>query len=518
MKKLNFILPIGALALAACSSTGEKRATERPNVLFIYADDIGFGDLSCNETSAVSTPNVDALASEGIRFTNAHCGAATSTPSRYAMLTGEYAWRRKGTNIANGDAAIIIKPERYTLADMFKDAGYQTAVVGKWHLGLGEEAAKQDWNKLVKPNPADIGFDYSYIMAATADRTPCMFMENGMGVGLSPDDPVYVSYKENFPGEPTGKDNPELLSMHPSHGHDQSIVNGISRIGYIKGGKSALWRDEDIADSIATHAIEFIEKSQQNGEPFFLYLATNDIHVPRVPHKRFIGKSGMGPRGDALLSFDWTVGEVMKTLKRLGIDENTIVILSSDNGAVIDDGYKDQAVQLLGNHKATGIYRGGKYSSFEGGTRVPCILRWKGKVQPGVSSNLMSQLDWFASFADMCNVNIPKGAAPDSENHLSSWLDAKKCGRKFMVEQNLNNNLAITDGTWKYIPAANGAAVNKQTNTELGNNPNKDQLYNLSTDAGEKINIVDEYPEKVKEMRNVLLDIINNGDNYFTLK
>ena len=296
MKNMNLILPLGTLALAACSSTGEKQLPEKPNVLFIYADDIGFGDLSCNGTSAVRTPNVEILASEGIRFTNAHCGAATSTPSRYAMLTGEYAWRRQGTGIAAGNAAMIIKPERYTIADMFKEAGYQTAVVGKWHLGLGDKTGEQDWNSVVKPNPSDIGFDYSYIMAATADRTPCMFMENGKGVGLDPNDPVYVSYTENFPGEPTGKDNPELLRMHPSHGHDQSIVNGISRIGYMKGGKSALWRDEDIADSITTHAIEFIEKSQKSGEPFFLYLATNDIHVPRVPHERFIGKSGMGPR------------------------------------------------------------------------------------------------------------------------------------------------------------------------------------------------------------------------------
>ena len=182
----NLILPLGTLVLAACSSTGEKQLPENPNVLFIYADDIGFGDLSCNGTSSVRTPNVEALASEGIRFTNAHCGAATSTPSRYAMLTGEYAWRRTGTGIAAGNAAMIIKPERYTIADMFKDAGYQTGVVGKWHLGLGDKTGEQDWNGVVKPNPSDIGFDYSYIMAATADRTPCMFMENGKGVGLDP--------------------------------------------------------------------------------------------------------------------------------------------------------------------------------------------------------------------------------------------------------------------------------------------------------------------------------------------
>lgn len=516
MKRI--ILPLGALAVAACSPTNEKQVKEQPNVLFIYADDIGYGDLSCNGTSSVSTPNVDLLASEGIRFTNAHCGAATSTPSRYAMLTGEYAWRRKGTGIAAGDAAMIISPERYTLADMFKDAGYQTAVVGKWHLGLGNETGKQDWNQIVKPNPSDIGFDYSYIMAATADRTPCIFMENGKGVGLDPQDPVYVSYTENFPGEPTGKDNPELLRMHPSHGHDQSIVNGISRIGYMKGGKRALWRDEDIADSITTHAIRFIEKNSESGKPFFLYLATNDIHVPRVPHERFAGKSGMGPRGDALLSFDYTVGEIMKTLKRLNIDDNTIVVLSSDNGAVIDDGYKDQAVELLGNHKATGVYRGGKYSIYEGGTRVPCILRWKGKVQPGVSDNLMSQLDWFASFASLCHIEIPKGAAPDSQNHLLSWLDAKSKGRTTLVEQNINNNLSITDGVWKYIPAAKGPAINKQTNTELGNNPKEDQLYNLHSDPSEQHNVAQDNKKIVDSMREELISILEGGEHYRTLE
>ena len=514
----NFILPLGVLTLSACSSTTVKKQAERPNVLFIYADDIGYGDLSCYGTASVKTSNVDTLASEGIRFTNVHSGAATSTPSRYGLLTGECPWRKQGTGIAAGNAAMIITPDRYTLADMFKDAGYNTGVIGKWHLGLGNETGKQDWNGIVKPNPEDLGFDYSYIMAATADRTPCIYMENGRGVGLDPNDPVYVSYTENFHGEPTGKDNPELLRLHPSHGHDQSIVNGISRIGYMKGGKSALWRDEDIADSITIHAIEFIERSSKKGEPFFLYLATNDIHVPRVPNERFIGKSGMGARGDALLSFDWTVGEVMKTLKRLNLDENTIVILSSDNGSVVDDGYKDQAVELLGNHKPTGVYRGGKYSSYEGGTRVPCIIRWKGKVQPGVSDALMSQIDWFASFASMCKVNVPEGAAPDSKNHLDAWLDANKKGRDFVVTQNLHNNLSITDGVWKYIPAANGPEMNIQTNTELGNRPNNHQLYYLSSDPGEQNNVYNDNQDKAEQLRFELMRIIENGDYYKKLK
>ena len=214
---------------------------------------------------------------------------------------------------------MIIRPEQYTVADLFKEAGYATAAVGKWHLGMGDKTGEQDWNRLIEPGLKDIGFDYSYIMAATGDRVPCVWVENGKVVNADPNDPIYVSYKEPFPGEPLGK---TVMKPSPNHGHDQAIVNGISRIGYMKGGKKALWKDQDINDSIVAHGIAFIE--QHKDEPFFLYLATNDAHVPRVPHPRFAGKSGMGPRGDALIEFDWTVGQVVATLERLGIRENTL--------------------------------------------------------------------------------------------------------------------------------------------------------------------------------------------------
>lgn len=180
-----------------------------------------------------------------------------------------------------------------------------------------------------------------------------------------PDAPIYVSYQKNFPGEPTGKDNPELLyNQKPSFGHDQSIVNGISRIGYMKGGGKALWKDENIADSIVTHAIDFIKENKE--KPFFMYFATNDVHVPRFPHDRFRGKNPMGVRGDAIEQFDWSVGQLMKTLDEMGLTENTLIILSSDNGPVVDDGYADRAVELLGDHKPAGPLRGNKYSAFEG--------------------------------------------------------------------------------------------------------------------------------------------------------
>jgi len=337
------ILPIFlALPLAGFLQNGfAQKQTDKPNVVFIYADDIGYGDLSCNGAKTIKTPNIEKLANQGVRFTNMHSSAATCTPSRYALLTGEYAWRKEGTGIAAGNAGSIIRPERYTLADVFKNAGYKTGVVGKWHLGLGNQPGTQDLMGHITPGPSDIGFDYSYILAATGDRVPCVYVENERIVNLDKNDPISVSYEKNFDDEPTGKLNPELLKLHPSHGHDMSIVNGISRIGFMKGGKSALWKDEEMADVITGKAIAFIKENK--GKPFFLYFATQDAHVPRVPHPRFAGKSGMGPRGDAVIEFDWSVGEIMKTIQEMGIEKNTIIILSSDNGPVVDDGYKNMS-------------------------------------------------------------------------------------------------------------------------------------------------------------------------------
>ena len=491
------ILPFSAISLNGLA----EKAVSRPNVVFIYADDIGFGDIACNGSKTIKTPNIDALAAQGVRFTNMHSSAATCTPSRYALLTGEYAWRREGTGIAAGNAGSIIRPERFTLADLFKNAGYQTGVVGKWHLGLGDKTGTQNWNGHITPGPSDIGFDYSYIMAATGDRVPCVFVENEYVCNLDSKDPISVSYEKNFEGEPTGKLNPELLKMHPSHGHDMSIVNGISRIGYMKGGKSALWKDEEIANVLTGKALQFIEKSKD--KPFFLYFATQDAHVPRVPNPRFVGASGMGARGDAIVEFDWSVGEVMKTLKKLGLDKNTIIILTSDNGPVVDDGYKDRAVELLGNHKPAGEFRGGKYSSFEGGTRVPGMLSWPGQVKPGISDELLCQVDMMATFADLLNVKIPLQAAPDSENHLAAWLNKGGKGREYLVLQNVHNNLSIENGMWKYIAPGKGPAYGKETNTEYGN-LDQDQLYNLATDKSEKVNVAAQNPKIVDQLRSKL--------------
>ena len=506
--------PIGTLSLALASvcTTAYAQASHSndgdalPNVIFIYADDLGYGDLECYGASNVQTPNVNRLAEHGIRFTNGYAAASTSTPSRYSLLTGEYAWRRNDTGIARGDAGMIIKPWQYTMADMFKSAGYVTAALGKWHLGLGEKTGKQDWNAPLPAALGDLGFDYSYIMAATADRVPCVFIENGKVANYDPSAPIYVSYEKNFKGEPTGKENPELLyNLKSSHGHNQSIVNGIGRIGYMKGGGKALWKDENIADSITAHAIEFLR--QHRDERFFMYFATNDVHVPRFPHQRFRGKNKMGLRGEAIMQFDWSVGQLMKTLDELGLTENTLIILSSDNGPVVDDGYQDKAVELLNGHDPAGGLRGGKYSTFEAGTRVPVIVHWPKMIQePQVSDVIISQIDWLASLASLVDARIPAGSAADSYDRLGNLLGTDDTDRPWVIEHSANNTLSVRTRDWKYIePNDDPRTIQKETNTELGNAA-VPQLYDMTVD-GERENVAAKYPEKVFELERILRQV-----------
>lgn len=462
-----------------------------PNVVYMYADDLGYGDVSCYGAKRVSTPNIDRLAAGGLRFTNAHSSSATCTPSRYSLMTGEYAWRRKGTGILPGDASLIVQPGRFTLPSMLKQAGYRTGVVGKWHLGLGK--GNLDWNGEIAPGPLDIGFDYSFILPATGDRTPCVYVENHRVVGLDPKDPIVVAYGKPIEGEPTGKSNPELLRLRPSEGHADSIVNGIGRIGYMKGGKSARWVDEEMADTLTGKALSFVE--HERAQPFFLYFATHDIHVPRLPHPRFVGKTSMGPRGDVIVEFDWCVGQVLDSLQRLGLAKNTLFMLSSDNGPVVDDGYQDEAVEKLGGHKPAGPWRGGKYSAYDGGTRIPFIVHWPGKVKPGVSKALVSQVDLLSSLAGLTGQEVPAEAAPDSFNVLPALLGKSKQARDHVVEFARARSLVV--GDWKVIEPK--AGPKRSAGNETGNDANP-QLFNIAQDPGEQNNLAEQYPERVKEL------------------
>lgn len=504
MYKIHCLFIVFAM-LCTGALTAQSSKTTRPNIILIYTDDLGYGDVSAYGTSAIPTPNIDALAKNGVRFTNAHATSATCTPSRFSLLTGKYAWRKEGTGIAPGDASLLIPVQTTTLPGMLQKAGYNTAVIGKWHLGLGD-AKGADWNGKIAPGPLEIGFNYSFLIPATGDRVPCVFVENHQVVNLDKNDPIKVSYTGPLDSAaPTGKKNPELLKLHPSHGHDMTIVNAVSRIGYMTGGTAALWRDEDFADVLLQKAKTYISK--QKTSPFFLYFSTHDIHVPRLAHERFQGKSGFGPRGDVLLQLDWTVGQLVATLKANGLTENTLIIFTSDNGQVIDDGYKDDAVAKLGNHKPSGNFRGGKYSAFEAGTRVPFIVSWPGKMAANKTNDaLFSQIDLYASLAGLAGAAIEKGQAPDSKNNLSVLLNQSQENRSFLVEQSLNSTLSLIVGNWKYIEPSKGPKINKDTNTELGNLATP-QLYNLADDPGETNNLAAAHPDKVQQLQEQLAKI-----------
>ena len=479
-------------------------SARHPNIVVMYADDLGFGDVSCYGATALDTPNIDRLASEGVIFYQGYATAATCTPSRYSLLTGSYSWRNERAHILPGDAPLIIDPDTSTLPSVLKEAGYTTGVVGKWHLGIGE--GNQNWNEPLPLTPLDIGFDYSYIMAATNDRVPCVYLDGRDVVGLDASDPIEVEYDRNkpFPGLPTGKDNPELLKMMFHHGHDMSIVNGVSRIGYMRGGEAALWVDEDMADVFLDKAVSFVETNKDN--PFFLYYAFHQPHVPRLPHPRFVGSTGLGPRGDAIAEMDWCVGEMLDALERCGLKEDTIVVFSSDNGPVLNDGYYDEAVELCGDHRPAGPLRGGKYSMYDGGTRVPFIVSWPGAVETGESDALVSQVDFLASFAALAGVSLDADVGPDSVDVLDALLGRSDEGRAEIVLEGIQAKTVLRQGDWVFIPPHQGPPVNTNVNIETGNSP-VPQLYYLADDIGQIENVASVYPDVAERMADRLREI-----------
>ena len=478
-----------ALAILGCAA---PVSADAPNIVIILADDIGYGDLSCYGAIKVKTPNLDKLAAAGMRFTDAHTPAAVCTPTRYSLMTGQYAWRHPpGSRILSGIAPLSIKPGTVTVPSFLRSNGYATGAVGKWHLGLGEK--ETDYNGEIKPGPRDVGFDYSFIVPATGDRTPCVYVENHKVVGYDPADPIRVRYGSPLGDEPTGAKNPDLLKMKHSNGHDNTIVNGIGRIGFMTGGKAARWKDEDMADVLTSKAAGFIEKNKD--KPFFLYFATHDIHVPRVPHPRFAGKSEHGTRGDVIQQLDWSAGEVLAILDKLKLTEKTLVIFTSDNGGVMDDGYQDGSGTDKSGHRCNGVLRGFKGGLYEGGSRVPFIARWPGNVPLGkTSGELIGLVDMLATSAALIGKELPADAGPDSINVLPALLaekPAKTC-RESIVMQSGGGLLAIRKGPWKLI-----AEFPKKAKAAP-------ELYNLTDDLSETMNLAQKKPEKVKELAELL--------------
>lgn len=488
MEKKLFLYPTSALLLLSCAEQKEKK----PNIIVIMADDLGYGDVSAYGSATIHTPNIDRLGNEGVKFMNGYATSATSTPSRYALMTGMYPWKNKEAKILPGDAPLIIGETQYTLPQMMQKVGYATGAIGKWHLGMG--SGNVNWNETVKPGAREIGFDYSCLIAATNDRVPTVYVENGDVVGLEKDDPIEVSYEKNFDGEPTALTHPEMLKMEWSHGHNNSIVNGIPRIGFMKGGRKARWIDEDMADYFVGKVKNFLTENKE--KPFFLYFGLHQPHVPRTPNSRFVGATDMGPRGDAIMEADWCVGEVIAQLERLGLLENTLIVFTSDNGPVLNDGYKDFAVEKLGDHDPKGGLRGGKYSLFDAGTHVPFFVYWKGNIQPTISEAIVCQMDLFASFGAL--VNSPLNEMLDSQDLLPAFMGKSQTGRKELILE-AQGKLAIRMNEWIMIPPYNGPERNT-TGNELGN-LSEYALYHVETDKAQTNNVAAQYPERLEEIK-----------------
>lgn len=501
---------VAALAVLSIIDAELSAADARkPNVIVIMADDLGYGDVSCYGATALQTPHIDRLAAQGRRFTSGYCSASTCTPTRFSLLTGTYAFRQKGTGIASPNNPAIIKPGTLTLPAILKQAGYKTAVVGKWHLGLGGEKGP-DWNGDLKPGPLEIGFDHCFLLPTTNDRVPQVYVEDHRVRKLDPNDPLWVGNQKPSDDHVTGLSHRDRLKMDWSQGHNGTIHNGISRIGFYTGGHTARFRDEDLADAWVARSVKWIEENQAG--PFFLFFSSHDLHVPRMPHERFQGKTPLGFRGDSIVQLDWCVGELMKTLDRLKLTDNTLVVFCSDNGPVLDDGYKDGAVEKLGTHKAAGPFSGGKYSVQEGGTRTPFITSWLGRITPGESDEVVCTIDLAASLATLTGVDLPADACLDSHNVTSALLgEAGAKGREHLVQQDNGQagNFGLRVGHWKL---QRGSPGKKTVTAEKNSEPRGSvRLYNVTEDVGEKTNVAEQHPDIAKRLNERLDDLIARG-------
>ena len=484
IRNRGLLLSLGSMAvLSGCAQQPQEQ--KKPNIVFIFADDMGYGDVSAfNENSKIQTTNIDRIANEGVAFTDAHSSSSVSTPSRYSLLTGRYNWRSDlKSGVLMGYNKALIAPDRRTIASVLRDQGYQTACIGKWHLGWdwnNIEAGKDsvDFSKPITNGPTTRGFDYFYGIIASLDMAPYVYVENDMPTALPDRETVNDGMKYWRKG-PTASD----------FDHEQTLPNFINR------------------------AVDYIHDKSKDDKPFYLYLPLPAPHTPILPIKEYQGKSGLNPYGDFVLMVDDMVGKVMKALKDAGVDDNTILVFSTDMGC--SPQAKFDELQEKG-HYPSYIYRGHKADLFDGGHRIPCVVRWPAKIKPHTVNQTVCLTDFFATFATIADYQLKDSEGEDSYNILPLLLNEKEGDviREATVHHSINGDFTIRKGEWKLLlsPSSGGWSFPKPgTDDEVIETLPLIQLYNMKTDPAEKNNVYAEHPEVVKELKDLMIKYVKEG-------
>lgn len=491
-----------ALSTLGCSAFAQE-SKKKPNVVLIYTDDLGYGDVGCNGATKVRTPNIDKIAAQGRRFTNAHVASAACSPSRYGLLTGRYPWRANFWRPVFAPSPLQIDPNRKTLPDVMKASGYATACVGKWHLGFGEKP-RIDWNGKLSPGPLDCGFDYYYGVPVVNSHPPFVYVENDRVLGLDPSDPIKYTRKGNVPSK-----------AYP-------LKHTKGRFAGMTGGKAAhdLYVDEMVGTHLTEKATAWM--GEQKNKPFFLYFATTNIHHPYTPHPRFKGTSDCGDYGDFIHELDWMVGEVMKTLEEMGELDNTLLIFTSDNGGMLNPVGK---AAWEAGHKLNGDYLGFKFDVWEGGQRIPFLAQWPGHVPPNTTSDaLICTTDLMATVAGMLGQKLGPDEGPDSVNILPALTGTpeKPLHDYLILMAAGRGRYGVRKGKWMYIPGQGGGgfgngihglAKTDQKNSDVLDRGDRgaikpgapaNQLYDLEKDPGQHTNVIEQFPEVAKELQAIL--------------
>jgi arylsulfatase A len=501
------VIPLCFPACKQSSANTGKKSDFLPNVVLINVDDLGYGDLGCYGATKVKTPSIDRLAEEGCLFTDFHTASAVSSPSRYALLTGSYPCRKDFLAPVFLRSPLMIDTTQMTIAGVMEQAGYSTAIVGKWHLGFGTREPV-DWNKDLKPGPLELGFDYYFGVPVVSSAPPFVYVEDHRVVGWEEDDPfVYgeTAVTEHFEAKDNYDDIGGALKAHN------------------------IYKDRMVGTTLKDTAVSWIRRNKDH--PFFLYFATTNIHHPFTPAPQFIGSSAAGRYGDYIQELDWIVGEVMKTLDEEGVSDNTMVILTSDNGGMLNQGGQDAWKE---GHRLNGNLLGFKFDAWEGGHRVPFIVRWPGKVKAGSRSEvLLCNTDLLATFAALTGYNLKDGEGVDSFNALPAILDQSDDPvRDYLIlSPRQKQNVAIRKGKWVFISSREGGGfpgtiigehrlggaaahlLTGQINSDIENGRIKPdappaQLYDLETDPSQTTNLYYKYPEVVSELRELLAKAI----------